>query len=958
MARFGILLGVLSLTGCAHDGSSAAMQASLADLAPYAGQILGLFPVIDNGGVDVSAAQGVRFTVDEAMGTLTIELLDEAGPVAGPLVLSVDPTVAEGFVVLRSEPTTLFGASDVVVLATFGPVTDDDVLSITLLRGPSSLTGADPLMDHYTRRKAFIDHWNNVLRPDTSLCDAERLASMVQYVVDADTAVFASGPSLGIKGWILMDLADIFLPTDQQDTKWILFGGTFFGYQPIVVGAPYSALLPIAEPTYTGYAPSLQTDEGRHRHFVASALAASVDPTEGDLIAILAAAATGLDLETPLGRGLGSQADLKTNAYGREFEGWLEKAIVDDCVTGGAARQWILDRFANKPPEIAGFSIRHINGGSGLEFEVGAHDPEGQFLSYTWHLTGPAAGCGQFTVIGRAGPTAILDIEDCTAEDLAETVVMVIAKDPQGGEAMFSMRIGTGEVQLDEGQVAERGVLSDAYVAAENRPPDLLELKVELDQATHTYTVYAVDPDRGELTYEWSLSGPGAGCGTTSGNGTPSFSWNHAGCSPSDVQNTQITLTVRDANGRTTRYVQGARANEGTTVFNPDRPPPSTGCALGTGDGLVAIRGVAKNEFGAFGDFPAAAPMPGKSRLAAVAANPAILVGGKILHTFEPPPGVPPPPPPGPQPELVQAILALDLEGNELARLPLGDLGDAGLSCQLLSYNGASGRVDHFFIYGQVNFSSTVWNPDIPDFGAVSTSPNVKNVTDFSLYNGDQFGGGGVASWFQGQSLFCFEYNPSFGLFTQTETIDSSQFAGASGGPTSAHRWQAGGQTLFVTEGQPGELWSHPGTGTLAQTSTNATKIGNVGNGPRQIRFLGEIGVVSNFDSGTLTVVRRQSNGTVTILGTVTVGSGPIGLDLRLNSAGNIEVLSTGFNDHTYTLTVLSPTGAVIGTPKTRTVPEGGLNPVHAIFVNDAGTRICITCNGSGEILIFDLPTN
>jgi hypothetical protein len=102
--------------------------------------------------------------------------------------------------------------------------------------------------------------------------------------------------------------------------------------------------------------------------------------------------------------------------------------------------------------------------------------------------------------------------------------------------------------------------------------------------------------------------------------------------------------------------------------------------------------------------------------------------------------------------------------------------------------------------------------------------------------------------------------------------------------------------------------------------------------------------------------VRWENGGTVTIVGTVTVGDGPIGLDLRLNSAGNIEVLSTGFNNHTYTFTVLSPTGAVIGTPVTRTAPEGGLNPVHAIFVNAAGTRIGITCNGSDEVLIFDLP--
>lgn len=233
-------------------------------------------------------------------------------------------------------------------------------------------------------------------------------------------------------------------------------------------------------------------------------------------------------------------------------------------------------------------------------------------------------------------------------------------------------------------------------------------------------------------------------------------------------------------------------------------------------------------------------------------------------------------------------------------------------------------------------------------------------MTDVSPYAGDPESGGAVVVWFGSSTLLFLEYDPSIQLFTTAPgaSIAASQFPGASGGPVSAFRWQAGGQTVFVTDGQPGELWSHPGTGTLAGTATPATKIGNLGNGPRQIRFLGEIGVVSNFDSGTLTIVRRESSGTVTILGTVDVGDGPIGLDLRQNDAGDIEVLSTGFNDHTYTLTVLSPTGAVVGTPVTRTVPEGGLNPVHAIFVNDSGTRISISCNGSDEVLIFDLPTS
>jgi hypothetical protein len=325
-----------------------------------------------------------------------------------------------------------------------------------------------------------------------------------------------------------------------------------------------------------------------------------------------------------------------------------------------------------------------------------------------------------------------------------------------------------------------------------------------------------------------------------------------------------------------------------------------------------------------------------------------------------------PPPPPqlaqvGPPTFLQHVILFLSPDtGEELSRLSLGDLGDVGVSAQVVSHvdDATQERIDALVIYGQAALAITNWNPDIDDFGMFETFPNLSNVTDVSQYGGVQTGGGACATSFATNAILFIEPLPGPNVFTVTGSMESAAFPGASGNTVSAFRWQAGGQTVFVTDGQPGELWSHPGTGSLAQTSTNATKIGNLGNGPRQIRFLGEIGVVSNFDSGTLTIVRRQSDGTVTILGTVDVGSGPIGLDLRLNSAGNIEVLSTGFNDHTYTLTVLSPTGGVIGTPTTRTVPEGGLNPVHAVFVNEERTRISISCNGSDEILIFDLPTS
>jgi hypothetical protein len=300
-------------------------------------------------------------------------------------------------------------------------------------------------------------------------------------------------------------------------------------------------------------------------------------------------------------------------------------------------------------------------------------------------------------------------------------------------------------------------------------------------------------------------------------------------------------------------------------------------------------------------------------------------------------------------------LVFFDALGEEKKVFAFGGVQGSSVSAAVLSAIDGSapgGRTDIVASYGSIALTITGWNPEIDDFGLSEVSPQVTSVTDVSPYSSDPESGGAVIVWFGGSTLLFLQYDPALQIFTTPPgaSIDPSQFAGASGGPVSAYRWQAGGQTLFVTDGQPGELWSHPGG------TANATKIGNLGNGPRQIRFLGEIGVVSNFDSGTLTIVRRQSNGTVTILGTVTVGSGPIALDLRLNSAGNIEVLSTGFNDHTYTVTVLSPTGTVIGTPTTRTVPEGGLNPVHAIFVNEDGTRISITCNGSDEVLIFDLP--
>lgn len=77
-------------------------------------------------------------------------------------------------------------------------------------------------------------------------------------------------------------------------------------------------------------------------------------------------------------------------------------------------------------------------------------------------------------------------------------------------------------------------------------------------------------------------------------------------------------------------------------------------------------------------------------------------------------------------------------------------------------------------------------------------------------------------------------------------------------------------------------------------------------------------------------------------------------MTLRLNGAGNIEALTTGFNDHTYTIVELSPAGTLVGGPITHPVPGGGLNPVNGLFTNAAGTRLAISCNGSDVVKLFD----
>ncbi len=75
-------------------------------------------------------------------------------------------------------------------------------------------------------------------------------------------------------------------------------------------------------------------------------------------------------------------------------------------------------------------------------------------------------------------------------------------------------------------------------------------------------------------------------------------------------------------------------------------------------------------------------------------------------------------------------------------------------------------------------------------------------------------------------------------------------------------------------------------------------------------------------------------------------------LEKRLAS-GNIAVVSTGFNDNTYTITVVTPAGIEVSNV-TSAVPGGCTSPPHAIWVLGDENKVLFSCNGSDNIFVVD----
>jgi hypothetical protein len=265
---------------------------------------------------------------------------------------------------------------------------------------------------------------------------------------------------------------------------------------------------------------------------------------------------------------------------------------------------------------------------------------------------------------------------------------------------------------------------------------------------------------------------------------------------------------------------------------------------------------------------------------------------------------------------------------------PLGgsSMPGAGLDVQAIIQAGVGGP------------AITGYDLEFHDFGLTQIFPGSGTCNDAVPYGGDALWGGIVVPCVR--SIRTFEANEQ-GFFGSGDTY--SGFPTTGGNVMSAFRRAPDGPLVAVTDGTPGTIWKHPGV-----VGEMPIELGPSENSPRRVRCTrNSLCAVSNFASDTLTILTWDAGDTITIENTVPVGDGPVGVDIRTRTDGNFEVVSTGFNDDSYSITVLEPDGDVVTNQKTP-APAGCDAPGHAIW--GRGNDIIISCNGSDDIVRVVLP--
>lgn len=229
-------------------------------------------------------------------------------------------------------------------------------------------------------------------------------------------------------------------------------------------------------------------------------------------------------------------------------------------------------------------------------------------------------------------------------------------------------------------------------------------------------------------------------------------------------------------------------------------------------------------------------------------------------------------------------------------------------------------------------------------------APNAGNYTDATLVGSGPSGDAWLEAAFSFGEVFVNRFAADNSLGDSTSVSSAAVAAVSANTVISAYAADRDGPALMVTNGAPGQFLLHD----LVDPNAPATLIGDVGNEPRRIRCLEPLCVISNLDGN----LHRATWGfdsapPVLVPGAVPVGVGPIGIDL-IESGDNLAVVSTAFNDNTFSITEFDPAGAVVSN-EAMPVPDGCLNPGHAIWVPDGDSpKVLVTCSGSDNYAVLD----
>jgi|GEM_PF-5248641 len=251
-----------------------------------------------------------------------------------------------------------------------------------------------------------------------------------------------------------------------------------------------------------------------------------------------------------------------------------------------------------------------------------------------------------------------------------------------------------------------------------------------------------------------------------------------------------------------------------------------------------------------------------------------------------------------------------------------------------------------YFQYGVQGILLSPWDDSINDFGWSQGALIGHNVTDGQPFGGNPSSGGVVFSDFTAGNVRLFQWDAVNSGFNAAGTISS--FPGATGSPVTAAVWPEAG-ALVITDGFPGGIYFHD----RADYFAAATFVGAAGDSPRRLRVAGNLGVISNYGADNLSVLGWDGSASVNLIGTVPVGDGPVGIDLMPLDGGNLAVASTGFNDNTFTVTILSPSGATLSNVTTN-LPAGAEGPGHVAWLGDPNNLLMITNNTTGNIAVVE----